>query len=122
MAGLLILSGLGLSGYAAIQPSAAAGLRECVVYPNPALRSQNPVVRAFIGVVDSVEVTILDISGQLVHSGQLSGAPTGLLNGESYYDYTWSGPKSSGVYFAIVHGKTAAGTMVRARARFAVVK
>ncbi|MFA6003927.1 MAG: T9SS type A sorting domain-containing protein [Elusimicrobiota bacterium] len=103
-------------------PSSVAGLRECMVYPNPALRSQNPVVRAFLGVVDSVEVTVFDVSGRLVHSGAVSGAPTGILNGNYYYDYAWTGPKASGVYFAVVHGKTADNTLVRARARFAVIK
>jgi hypothetical protein len=106
----------------AMMPSAVAGLRDCMVYPNPAVRSQNPVVRAFLGVVDSVEVTIFDVSGRLVHGGSVSGAPTGILNGNYYYDYTWSGPKASGVYFAVVHGRTANNTLVRARARFAVVK
>jgi hypothetical protein len=71
--------------------------------------------------VDAVEITVFDLSGKAVHSARLPGPPTGLLNGQYYFDYTWKGPKASGMYFAVIHGKTGQG-LVRARAKFAVVR
>ncbi len=103
-------------------PSSAAGLRNSYVYPNPAVAPNEPTIRASLGVVDSVEVTIFDVSGRQVHGGSVSGAPTGIAGGEYYYDYTWSGSKASGAYFAVIHGKKADGTTVRARTKFIVVR
>lgn len=103
-------------------PASAAGLRDAFVYPNPAVGVQDPVIRASVGIVESVEVTVFDVSGRLVHSGAINGAPTGILNGEYFYDYTWAGRKASGVYFAVIHGKKVDGGLVRARAKFAVVR
>ncbi|MEK7382119.1 MAG: hypothetical protein AAB262_02420, partial [Elusimicrobiota bacterium] len=79
-------------------------------------------IRALLGQVERVEITIFDVSDRRVHTGTLSGAPTGVLNGEFYYDYVWTGRKPSGFYFAVIHGKKADGAIVRARAKFAVVK
>ena len=62
------------------------------------------------------------IRGELVHSAALGGAPTGILDNEYYYDYTWSARKASGLYFAVIHGKMADGTIVKARAKFAVIR
>ncbi len=81
------------------------------------------MIRAEIGLVDTVDVTIFDVSGRVVHSGSMPGATaTGILDGNYYYDYPWPGPKASGVYFAVIHGKAADGTLVKARVKFAVVR
>jgi len=82
---------------------------------------EEPTIRAKMGLVDSVEITIYDISGQKIHSTTLDGSATGIMDGQYYYDYTWQGHKASGVYFAVIHGKTAEGT-VRAKTKFAVIR
>ncbi|MBI4376283.1 MAG: VCBS repeat-containing protein [Elusimicrobia bacterium] len=105
-----------------ILPSSAPGLRDCLVFPNPAVAGAVPTVRAFLGVVESVEITIFDMSGRKVHSGALHGSPTGVIDGQYYYDYPWSGQKASGVYLAVIHGKAGGGELVKARARFAVIR
>ena len=106
-------------------PDGAVDLREAYAYPNPAVAPEEPVIRAVLGKVDAVEITIYDIAGKKVHSAVLNGDPSGAYDNadgyEYYYDYTWEGPKASGVYFAVIHGKTAEET-VRARTEFAVVR
>ena len=62
------------------------------------------------------------MSGRLVHSAALGAAPTGIINNEYYYDYTWSGRIASGLYYAVIHGKTSDGTLIKARTNFAVVR
>src|SRR5581483_6507526 len=52
---------LSVSGEA---PSSAPNLVNAYVYPNPAVAGQTPVVRAFLGLVDSVEITVFDVSGR----------------------------------------------------------
>jgi chitodextrinase len=106
----------------ALLPSATPGLRNAYAYPNPAIRDQVPTIRAFMGELSRLEVTIFDVAGNLVHSGSVTGAPTGVLNGEFYYDYPWAGRIASGTYYAVMHGKAANGATVRARAQFAVVR
>jgi hypothetical protein len=96
-------------------------LKEVFVYPNPATSPKHPTIRAKLGEVDSVQITIYDISGTVIHSHALSGRPTGIHGNEFYYDYTWSGEKPSGVYFAVIHGKTVDKT-VRGKVTFAVVR
>jgi hypothetical protein len=96
----------------------AAGLQEAFCYPNPAVGA-DPVLRAMMGEVEEVEVTIYDQSGQAVHSGR--SRQTRLLNGVNGHEYRWTGEKATGIYYAVIHGKRGDET-VRARAKFAVVK
>jgi hypothetical protein len=51
----------------------------------------------------------------------LTGTPTGIFNGQYYYDYKWTVRKASGVYFAVIHGKAPDGTIIKARIKLAVV-
>lgn len=104
-----------------VMPSADATMRDSYAYPNPAVGSEDPVIRLMLGQVDSIDIAIFDLSGQKVHSASLSGEPAGIYNGEYFYDYIWQGPKSSGVYFAVVHGKTG-GDILRAKIKFAVIR
>jgi len=108
-----------------VLPDSKAGLREAYTFPNPARSPADPVVRALLGKVESVEITIFDVSGKKVHSASLNGRPTGTIeiNGgyEFYYDYKWKDEKASGIYFAVIYGKSSQGD-VRARAKFAVVR
>jgi hypothetical protein len=111
--------------YAVFPSSAAsadptAGLRDVYVFPNPAV-GKDPVIRAKLGLVDRVEITIYDSSGQVVHSAALDGAVATVVNGEYCYDYVWTGKKASGIYYAVIHGKKG-GEVVRARVKFAVVR
>ena len=92
------------------------------VYPDPAVGGQEPVIRALVGIVASLDITIFDASGRKVHSATVTGAPTGIDGNDYYYDYVWNGPKASGVYFAVVGGKAADGTLIKSRMKFAVVK
>jgi hypothetical protein len=99
-----------------------AGLKEAFSYPNPAV-GVNPTIRATMGTVESVEITIFDITGQVIHSATIPGTPSGTTPaGEYYYDYVWRDAKASGTYNAVIHGKTADNKTIRARTRFAVVK
>ena len=98
----------------------ATGLRDVYVFPNPAV-GQDPVIRAKLGLVDRVEITIFDASGQVVHSAALDGAAATVVNGEYCYDYVWKGKKASGAYYAVVHGKKG-NDIIRGRVKFIVVK
>jgi hypothetical protein len=96
-------------------------LLETAVFPNPAV-GKDPTIRAFVGDADALEITIYDAAGSVVHSDRFVGGPTGTAsNGQPYYDYVWTGKKASGVYYAVIHGKKG-GDVVRARAKFAIVK
>jgi hypothetical protein len=112
----------GLYAPVVVQANGTPGLQDVYVYPNPAVAPQYPVIRAEVGVVDSVEVTIFDAAGKVVNNGRVSGAPTGTFNGIFYYDYPWTGAKASGLFFAVVHAKAHDGTIIRGRAKFAVVR
>lgn len=69
--------------------------------------------------------SLLDISGEEVHSVRLNGDPSGVIDQagtyEYYYDYIWEDHKASGIYFAVIGGKGPSGR-VHARAEFAVVR
>ena len=96
-------------------------LLETAAFPNPAV-GKDPTIRAFVGNADELEITIYDAAGSVVHSDRFVGGPTGTAsNGQPYYDYVWTGKKASGVYYAVIHGKKG-GDVVRARAKFAIVK
>ena len=56
-----------------------------------------------------------------MHSATVTEAPQVGTDGEYYYDYPWTDTKASGIYFVVIHGKSAEGT-VRGRTKFAVVK
>jgi hypothetical protein len=94
-----------------------AGLMEAYCFPNPAV-GVDPVIRAFMGGVDAVEVTVFDQAGRAVHSGRTTF--TRVVDGETAYEYVWTGEKATGIYYAVIHGKKGDET-VRARVKFAVL-
>jgi hypothetical protein len=113
--------------YAVVLPQAAGtlGLHDAYSYPNPAVAGQVPKIRAVVGIVDKVEVTIFDASGRLVNSGTVSSSITptsGQYAGVPVYDYPWTGAIASGAYYAVVHAKAADGTLIKARVKLAVVR
>jgi hypothetical protein len=93
-------------------PDETPGLREAYVYPNPVTGGGDAVIKADLGDVEMVEVTIFDSAGRLAHSAAVAGGG----------DYVWTGAKVSGTYFAVIHGRTARGKTVKARCRFAVLR
>lgn len=96
------------------------GLLSALVFPNPAVHA-SPVVRVMMGAVTNVMITIFNSAGRIVASGTVDGS-TGNLNGQTYFDFVWTGAKSSGMFYAVVHGRAADGTLVKARVRFAVIQ
>jgi len=69
-----------------------------------------------------VQITLFNSTGQFVDSATLSGPPTGTINGQSYYDYTWTARKASGTYYAVIHGHAVDGSVVKTRVKFAVIQ
>ena len=109
-----------------VMASAAPGLNAAVVYPNPVVPPADPTIRVCPGIVDSVDITIFDVSGRVVHSATIAGSASftpaaGEGAGQFCYEHVWTGSKASGVYHAVVHAK-AGGTTVKARLSFAVVR
>jgi chitodextrinase len=96
------------------------GLRDAYAFPNPA-KGVDPVIRAKLGLVDRVEITIFDAAGRVVHTATMDSASATIVNGDYCYDYAWTGKKASGLYYAVIHGKSG-GKTVRDRVRFAVVR
>jgi hypothetical protein len=86
-------------------------------FPNPAV-GKDPTIRAMMD-ADSVEITIYDASGQVVNTARVTQPTT--VNGQTAFDYLWTGKKATGVYFAVIHGKKGSETL-RARTKFAVVR
>jgi hypothetical protein len=52
---------------------ATASLHNAHAYPNPAVNA-DPTIRVMMGIVNSVEITIFDVSGHVVNSATLSSA------------------------------------------------
>jgi hypothetical protein len=111
--------------------SVAAGLNAALVYPDPVTPPYNPTIRVCPGGSASggadIGVTIFDVSGRAVNSSDafnFIGVPAqgeGASQQFQCYEYTWTGHKASGVYFAVVHAKVS-GTMVKAKLKFAVIR
>lgn len=97
-----------------------AGIVESYCYPNPAVGGAAPVIHVAGVHLDTVEVKIFDTSGHLVEKGAL--IPRGAGEGEStVYEYEWTGPISSGIYFGLVQGKSG-DTSVRSHLKVAVIR
>jgi hypothetical protein len=123
---------IGAYAYAAAVPinETTPGLNAALVYPDPVTPPYSPTIRICPGGSTSggadIGVTIFDVSGRAVNSSNafnFIGIPTQGVGANQFacYEYTWTGHKASGVYFAVVHAKVS-GTTVKARLKFAVVK
>ncbi len=97
-----------------------SGLQEAYSFPEPATHGAPPVIRAVLGEVDHMEITIYDMKGTPVHSDRME-APNAIAEGKAAYDYTWEGDIPSGAYYAVIHGKAGSET-VKAKTRFTVVR
>lgn len=89
-------------------------------FPEPAKGGASPVIRAILGDADTLEMTIYDFRGTPVHSVRLD-APNALVDGKITFEYTWTGEIPSGVYYAVIHGKTG-NKIVRSRTKVTVVR
>ncbi len=94
---------------------------EVFSFPNPAERGAVPTIRAVLGPVDTLEISIYDVAGRLVHSEQRPAVSAGTINGQAYYDFSWTGDIPSGRYQVIVQGVGANGT-VRNKTTVTVVR
>ena len=103
------------------------GLVDVYAFPSPARGSQNPTIRAQVGLADSVDVHIYDISGRLVQSGSAAG-PTLLDDGNGKgpqytFDYTWNtAGVGSGVYQYAVTAKKAGSTPIHVTKKVGIIK
>ncbi len=79
-----------------------------------------PVIRALLGPVTEIEMTIFDLRGQVVHRTMVAAEnPTGTINGQCYYDYVWNTPAGNGIYHAELTGLNEEGS-VHARTTFMI--
>ncbi|MBK8575562.1 MAG: T9SS type A sorting domain-containing protein [Elusimicrobia bacterium] len=96
-----------------------AGIAEAYCYPNPAVGGATPVVHVEGVQLDTLEVKIFDTSGHLVEKGAL--IPLSITGDKTSYEFVWTGPISSGIYFGLVQGKSN-DTSFRSHLKIAVVR
>jgi hypothetical protein len=98
------------------EPELAAQTLQSYVFPSPVRMSENPTLHMEMGAVDNLELTIFNAIGRVVHSANLTGSVIG-----GAIDYSWRGPKSFGVYYAVIYGKSKNGALIKTKCRFAVI-
>jgi hypothetical protein len=121
-------SGTGPAAAEAAQgPSPDFVLRDAYAFPSPARRQERPVIRAQVGLADSVGVAIYDVSGQAVHAASLGSAKVlddGNGKGPQWtYDYAWdTSGVGSGVYFYVLTAKKAGHEDINVIKKIGVLK
>ena len=81
-------------------------LREVYAYPNPAKGGKCPIIHIEVGLADSVEIKIYDISGEYLHSQVISGDNFQIIDGKYCYEYEWDiSGISSGIYIYTIKAK-----------------
>lgn len=125
-------------GHEASQPAAPSAavpaiadtafvFRDLYAFPNPSRGARRPTIRLQVGVADSAEVNIYDVSGERVHSAAF-GPPVVLDDGNGKgplwtYDLAWdAGGAGSGVYIYVVTAKKAGQADIRKSGRLAVIR
>jgi len=102
--------------------TAAFGLKQFYVYPNPAKNGNKPILHLECGIGDSVDIRIYDIAGELRHSARMDGAPN-VSAPEYAYEYSWDmSGAGSGVYVAVVEAHKAGYGNIKVKKTFAVVR
>lgn len=115
----------GITALSGADPSFA--FRDTYAFPNPA-KKEDVTIRAQVGLADSVDVQIYDVSGRLVHSGSFPTSPKvvddGNGKGEQYsYDYRWStSGVGSGVYTFLITARKAGQKEIRKIGRAGVLR
>ncbi len=102
-------------------------LRDFYIFPNPAKRNQKPTIRIQVGLADSVDVNIYDISGERVHSVNLSSPQAlddGNGKGSQYtFDYSWdTSHVGSGIYVVAITAHKAGQADIRAIKKAGVIR
>jgi hypothetical protein len=100
-------------------------LRDVYVFPNPAVGGAKPTLHIEVGIADSVQIKIYDISGREVHSTTLSGGPRRIDDGSGTdyaYEYAWDGHIPSGVYLFALTAEKSGQAPLRQTGKFAVVR
>lgn len=101
--------------------------RDLYAFPNPSRRGERVIFRLQVGLADSVELNVYDISGRLVHRASF-GRPELLDDGNGKgaqytYDYPWDvGAFGSGVYIYAVTARKAGQADIRKVGKSAVLK
>jgi len=114
----------GNSSAAPLAADTAFKLGEVYCYPNPAKKT-NPTFHVETGLADKVELSIYDVSGDLVREIVLAGPPQLIDDGQGpqlAYEYLWdAGNAGSGVYIFSVTTKQG-NRSLRKTGRCAVIK
>ena len=78
-------------------------IRDAYAFPNPARGGRAVTIRVQVGLADSVDIAILDVTGRPVHSGTVSSAV--IVNdargkgAQWTFDYAWDASHvGSGIY------------------------
>jgi hypothetical protein len=105
----------------------AFAYRDFYIFPSPSRGPQRPTVRVQVGVADSVDIRIYDVSGQMVHSASAGGPRLIDDNngkGPQYtYDYVWdTGNVGSGVYTVSMAAKKSGYGPIQRLKKVGIVK
>jgi hypothetical protein len=112
-----------------LSPSAASDaftLHAAYAFPNPA-RGKNVTIRAQVGLADSVEVKVYDVSGRLLHEGSF-GQPSVVDDGNGLgpqwsYDHVWDTSQAgTGVYLFVIKAKKSGAGDIRTSGKAGVIK
>lgn len=106
------------------QANPAFKLGDVYCFPNPAKR-QTPTFHIELGIADKVDLSIYDLSGDLVHKTSLSGTPQVIDDGQGpqyAYEYTWNiSDIGSGVYIYAIRARKGKQN-IRSVGKCAVIK
>jgi hypothetical protein len=126
--GSMAKSALGLAAAGAAPDAGAFELGQVYAFPNPARRGANVTLHVEAGLADGLDIAIYDISGRLVASQSISGAP-GLIDDHSgcgpryAYEWTWNVEGiPSGVYIYAAQAHKAGRADLRTMKKVAVIK
>jgi len=118
---------MGTSGAGTLAADAGFRLVEVYAFPNPARGSQAVTIRVQVGLADSVDVSVYDISGKQVHSGSVLSPQIlddGNGKGPQYtFDYSWNtSGAGSGVYIYSVTARKAGSSPISKRGKVGVIR
>jgi N-acetylneuraminic acid mutarotase len=108
--------------------SPAFGLRAAYVFPNPARGTDAVTIRFQVGLADSVEVHVYDLSGRRVHASSGFTLNTGLDDGNGLgaqytYDHVWNvSGVGSGVYRYVLTAKKSGHPDIHQTGKIGIVK
>lgn len=100
-------------------------LGEVYAFPNPSKRDKKPTLHAEVGIADSIEFRMYDVSGELVHKIQLDDLPQIVDDGQGpqyAYEYAWEGAIPSGIYLCVAQAHKKGEKDLTALVRLAVIR